>query len=345
MKNILWFYNCLTCGGAEYGMRDMFDILSHNGYKIYCNIINQDFSDNDMVKNFSSIENLEFICRDMAIDLVNKGFFNFVINGIDNIEIKEIENARKNNSFNLYQFVELMCAVNANDLKRYDAIISPTFSCYKTNNSKKKVLFRGVAKDFLVDPDVKNRIIDKFGICGKKVIGRTGNISWIKFKKEDTLCFLSNFLNANKDWVYFIVGDYGSDLNLLLDFYKENGIDTSRLIFSGKYQRNEVWNFLSCMDVFFYTPLAESFGYVIVEAMMCGVPVVTTNVGAIPETIINGENGFIVNPNKTEDLRVIQDLIYNKNNIKNIITENAKKFAYSRHNFEDYSKNVLDLFK
>jgi N-acetyl-alpha-D-glucosaminyl L-malate synthase BshA len=37
----------------------------------------------------------------------------------------------------------------------------------------------------------------------------------------------------------------------------------------------------------------ESFGLVALEAMACGVATVATNVGGVPELIINGENGFM----------------------------------------------------
>ena len=42
----------------------------------------------------------------------------------------------------------------------------------------------------------------------------------------------------------------------------------------------------------------ETFGIVIIEAMQCGLPVVSSNVGAIPEIVRYGINGFIVRPGK-----------------------------------------------
>jgi glycosyltransferase involved in cell wall biosynthesis len=40
----------------------------------------------------------------------------------------------------------------------------------------------------------------------------------------------------------------------------------------------------------------ESFGLTVVEAMACGTPVIVTRGGALPETIVDGETGFVVEP-------------------------------------------------
>jgi len=45
-------------------------------------------------------------------------------------------------------------------------------------------------------------------------------------------------------------------------------------------------------DVFLYPTKHESFGRVLAEAMMCGTPVVSTRVGAVPETV--GKGGILV---------------------------------------------------
>jgi glycosyltransferase involved in cell wall biosynthesis len=46
----------------------------------------------------------------------------------------------------------------------------------------------------------------------------------------------------------------------------------------------------------------ESFGRVLVEAMACGVPVIATNVGGIPEVLRGGQDGLLVPPGNPQDL-------------------------------------------
>lgn len=55
-------------------------------------------------------------------------------------------------------------------------------------------------------------------------------------------------------------------------------------------------------DVMILPSLAESFGQVLLEAMSCGLPVIATRVGGIPETIVDGKSGVLVPPASAHDL-------------------------------------------
>ena len=50
---------------------------------------------------------------------------------------------------------------------------------------------------------------------------------------------------------------------------------------------------LSVSDIFLLPSQSESFGLSALEAMSCGVPVVASNIGGIPELIEHGETGFV----------------------------------------------------
>ena len=55
-------------------------------------------------------------------------------------------------------------------------------------------------------------------------------------------------------------------------------------------------------DVFIAPSLAESFGYVILESLCCGTPVVAFNVGGIPDLIVHKENGYLAKYKDADDL-------------------------------------------
>lgn len=60
--------------------------------------------------------------------------------------------------------------------------------------------------------------------------------------------------------------------------------------------------YLSSADLFVLPSFSEGFGIAAVEAMFMKIPVLCSNVGGIPEFIVDNENGWLFNPNKQEEL-------------------------------------------
>jgi len=71
---------------------------------------------------------------------------------------------------------------------------------------------------------------------------------------------------------------------------REMGL-TSEVHFLGEQDQLEPLFF--CTDLFLLPSEEESFGLTALEAMNCGVPVVATDVGGLPEVIVDGETGYL----------------------------------------------------
>ena len=63
-----------------------------------------------------------------------------------------------------------------------------------------------------------------------------------------------------------------------------------------------VAQYLHAMDVFAFPSIAEGFGLALAEAMACGVPVVASAVGGVPELVSDGVSGLLVPPQDPEAL-------------------------------------------
>ena len=95
------------------------------------------------------------------------------------------------------------------------------------------------------------------------------------------------------------VGDLGSPLR---DYQLQH-----KVLLLG--QIPDAYKLLNAFDIFVLPSVKEGFPWVVIEAMAAKLPVIATNVGAVPEIIENNRNGFIVEPAppeqkaaKTQDL-------------------------------------------
>nr|NNM90819.1 N-acetyl-alpha-D-glucosaminyl L-malate synthase BshA [Bacilli bacterium] len=72
------------------------------------------------------------------------------------------------------------------------------------------------------------------------------------------------------------------------------------VIFLGK--RDEVASLLSLADLLLLPSAKESFGLVALEAMACGVPVIGTGIGGIPEVVEHGVSGYLTDLGEVEKM-------------------------------------------
>jgi glycosyltransferase involved in cell wall biosynthesis len=95
-----------------------------------------------------------------------------------------------------------------------------------------------------------------------------------------------------------IVGD-GELKPALEELSKEKGL-CNCVMWLGR--RNDVSALMGASDVFILASKAEPFGFVNIEAMAQRLPVVATNVGGIPEIVVDSVTGMLFNPGDSREL-------------------------------------------
>lgn len=104
----------------------------------------------------------------------------------------------------------------------------------------------------------------------------------------------------------------------------------------------------STADIYLFPTLAEVFGKTVVEAMSCGLPVVTFETGGVPEIVENNKTGFIVEYKNGEMLTTVLEKLLDDDDLREKMAENAveasKKFSSERMALE-YLKLYKELLK
>jgi glycosyltransferase involved in cell wall biosynthesis len=91
--------------------------------------------------------------------------------------------------------------------------------------------------------------------------------------------------------------------------------------------------FLSC-DLFLFLSRVETFPLVILEAMFTGLPIVTSNVGAIGDVVKNGVNGYLVEPDDVQQIRNCVSVLLEDSSLRKEIggrnRDVAKSYTWSK---------------
>jgi N-acetyl-alpha-D-glucosaminyl L-malate synthase BshA len=129
----------------------------------------------------------------------------------------------------------------------------------------------------------------KKAICpdGEKLIVHTSNFR--KVKRVEDVIKVFDKIQKEMPARLLLVGD-GPERNNMEILCRELGV-CDHVRFLGKLEAVE--EVLSVADLFIMPSEKESFGLSALEAMACEVPVISTNVGGIPELNVQGKTGFL----------------------------------------------------
>jgi|LFRM01.1.fsa_nt_gb glycosyltransferase involved in cell wall biosynthesis len=162
------------------------------------------------------------------------------------------------------------------------------------------VIYNGLDVSALVPGDEPDAVKRKLGILpGQRVVAMVGRLHAVK-GHVFLLQAARQIVTQYDDVVFLLVGE-GPERRLIERTVEELGLN-DKVIMTGYYPN--VSELYPVMDMLCLPSLMEGMGLVLLEAMYFGVPVVATQVGGIPELIIDGESGLLVAPGNSEALAV-----------------------------------------
>jgi glycosyltransferase involved in cell wall biosynthesis len=116
------------------------------------------------------------------------------------------------------------------------------------------------------------------------------------------------------------------------------------IVFTGYFPDSKLPKLYNAADVFAFSTFYENLPFAVLEALSSGLPVVTTNVGGIPEMVDSGRNGFLVQPFDPRELADrILDYLEHPQAASEMALE-ARKTIETRFDWRLIVKKVLEVY-
>lgn len=212
---------------------------------------------------------------------------------------------------------------------------------YKVPSAKVTVAYPGYNDQIfkvIKDPAKQEKILEKYQIKGEYIIyigtvqPRKNLLRLIRSMKK-----ITHPSSGSEDLKLVIAGKIkgkgkqGWMNEEILEEPKKLGIE-DKIIFTDYIPPEELPYLITGSKAFILPSLWEGFGIPILEAMACGVPVITSNVSSLPE--VAGDAGLLINPkSETQIEQAIRLLVTDKklhDKLSKKALEQSKKFSWQK---------------
>lgn len=232
-------------------------------------------------------------------------------------------------------------------INKADIIITPSNSTKKDikrycgiDDKKIRVVIYGVEKRFC--PISKSKVEDyrSRNNLPSRMILSVGTLE----PRKNIVTLIKAFAKLREkgltDYKLVVAGSKGWLYKEIFHEIRTSGLQ-EEVLFLGNVADEDLPKLYNCADLFVYPSLYEGFGLPPLEAMACGVPVITSNTSSLPEVV--GEAGIMVDPTDTNSLcekmcHVLEDSKL-RSYMKNNGLERAKLFSWRKT-----AKQILKIY-
>ena len=168
------------------------------------------------------------------------------------------------------------------------------------NRKKFWLIYNGINVEEFNSSLKKDNIKQNYKLpLNKPIITCVANLRLVK-GHNNLIKALLTVKKIGKSFIALFIGEGELKADLCNSVKKLNLDDD--ILFLGCRSPKEIVDLLLITDVFVLSSLREGLPTSIIEAMAAGCPVVATRVGGVPELVIDGVTGFLVNSGDAEEL-------------------------------------------
>jgi glycosyltransferase involved in cell wall biosynthesis len=214
-----------------------------------------------------------------------------------------------------------------------------------------KQIYQNAAHTFTRSTNISNSLINKYDIDPEKVtcVYAGVNVKTSKKDSDDRDYTNKNILFVGIDWERKGGPDLAAAFEKVLEVHPDASLTVIGCTPKINLPNTRVYGYLSPDDLqqhyqraslFCLPTRLEPFGVVFVEAMSYGLPILATEIGAIPHFVRTNRNGYLVAPGDINGLAArLNDMIGNPNLLKAFGLK-SRQLAREHYNWENVGKKI-----
>lgn len=177
----------------------------------------------------------------------------------------------------------------------------------------------------------------------KKVILFLGRINWKK--GLDILIRAYSALAKERSDVHLLIvgNDEAGYLRKVKRWVRSYGLEW-RVTFTGMLTGQKKLEVYAGSDIFVLASYSENFGIAVVEAMVCGLPVIISNQVGIHKEISRFEAGVIIDTNAQQLTKAMENLLDNPQ-LRKKMSENGRRLANERFRLDVIADDMVGMYE
>lgn len=199
--------------------------------------------------------------------------------------------------------------------------------------ARKEIVQLGVQTDVFVPPASKPAAKAKVGILPTRlVVGYVGRLA----REKDLGTLYHAFIKIKRKFpkvVLLLVGGGVAD-----EIPKDSSV-----VLTGP--QNDVVKYLQAMDVFVLPSLTETSSLATMEAMSCGVPVIATPVGSVPEYVRDERTGFIFSRHDVSELEKALTGLLSSARLRKKIGSAGRNVMLKSYSWDKSAEKLAELLR
>ena len=207
--------------------------------------------------------------------------------------------------------------------------------------SRITVRYLGIDNErFTPNRSAKTELSEKYNVSPGELILST--VSYLRpFKNPQVLVQGCRELkNRNVPARLFVAGD-GEMLSSLKELTRQLEIED---VIHWLGNVADPKSLLQASDVFLLASTGEAFGLVLAEAMACGVPIIGTRSGSLPEVVEEGKTGLLVPPNDPKALANAIETLSKDPRLRTAMADNCVERVKNHFTVQQAVSSTLDIY-